>query len=207
MANRRSLGEPHAKLSDLGTQSQLLPQLYRCYVIYGMNYWAVAIPFVIYLASWGMCSNSPQPKPALTVSGYDTATGIVFVYAVAVPVDPRALPFLRWGDAYYSIALSLNTLLTLMLIMRLVLHSKNIRRAMGDQDGTSRLYKQIIRILVESGALYAASLVLLVGSWATPNGPSVSQFVTMQILPEVQVRTVPLLPRTTPDAFFQRWGK
>ena len=156
-----------------------------------MNYWAVAIPFVIYLASWGMCSNSPQPKPALTVSDYDTATGIISIYVGALPVSPPVLPYLRWGDAYYSIAVSLNVLLTLMLISRLVLHSKNIRRAMGYQDGASGLYKQIITMLVESGALYAASFVLLVGPWASG---SVVQYITFQITPEIQVRTIFSLP-------------
>ena len=81
-----------------------------------------------------------------------------------------------------------------MLITRLVLHSKNIRRAMGDQDGASGLYKQIITILVESGALYATGCVLLLGSWAVPNGPGVAALVAFQILPEVQVRTIFPLP-------------
>ena len=95
--------------------------------------------------------------------------------------------YVRWGDAYYSIALSLNVLLTLMLITRLVLHSKNIRSVMGTQDGASGLYKTIITMLVESGALYAASFVLLVGSWA---GQSLVELVTFQIIPEIQVRAI-----------------
>ena len=155
-----------------------------------MNYWAVAIPFVIYLATWGTCSNSPQPKPALTVSGYDTATGIAVIYAEALSYD-GILFYDRWGDAYYPIALSLNVLLTLMLITRLVLHSKNIRSAMGAQDGASGLYKTIVTMLVESGALYAASFVLLLGPWASQ---SVVENFAIQILPEIQVRTILLLP-------------
>ena len=165
-------------------------QLYRCYIIYGMNYWAVAIPFVIYLASWGTCSNSPRPKAALTVSDYDSATGIAAIYADALSYS-GLITFPYWNNAYYSIALSLNALLTLMLITRLVLHSKNIRRAMGDQDGASGLYKAIITMLVESGALHAASFVLFVGPSASG---SIVQLATFPILPEIQVRTVFPLP-------------
>ena len=62
VAGRWPFGEFRVKLSRLDIQPGLLPQLYRCYVIYGMNYWAIAFPFVIYLASWGMCSNSLQIK-------------------------------------------------------------------------------------------------------------------------------------------------
>jgi hypothetical protein len=102
------------------------------------------------------------------------------------------LPALLWGDAYYSIALSLNLLLTLMIITRLVLHSKNIRSALGAQHGVGGLYKTIIAMLVESCALYAVSFVLLVAPWASQN---VIQLITFQILPELQVRSVFLLPR------------
>ena len=78
-----------------------------------------------------------------------------------------------------------------MLVTRLVLHSKNIRRAMGGQDGASGLYKQIITMPVDSGSLYAASFVLLVGPWA---GGSDVELITAQALPEIQVRTVFRLP-------------
>ena len=35
-------------------------QLYRCYLIYAMKYWIVALPFLMYLASLGMYSSPPQ---------------------------------------------------------------------------------------------------------------------------------------------------
>ena len=35
-------------------------QLYRCFVIYSMNYWVIAFPCLMYLASMGTYSNSPQ---------------------------------------------------------------------------------------------------------------------------------------------------
>ena len=155
-----------------------------------MNYWAVAIPFVIYLASWGTCSNSPQPKVVLVLSNYNAATGIAVIYA-SVLLYPDILRYDRWSDAYYPIALSLNVLLTLMLITRLVLHSKNIRSAMGTQGGVSGLYKTIITMLVESGALYATSFVLFLGPSTAQNDV---QEVTLQILPAIQVCTVLLLP-------------
>ena len=91
-----------------------------------------------------------------------------------------------------------------MLITRLVLHSKNIRRAMGDQGGAIGLYKQIITMLVESGALYTASFVLLIGSLAAPDGPTVVENITFQILPEVQVRHVFPLPGAASDVLIQR---
>ena len=123
-----------------------------------------------------------KPTAALTISDYGAATGILLLYS------GEAYYGQYWGDAYYSIALSLNALLTLMLITRLVLHSKNIRCVMGDQGGASGLYKAIITMLVESGALYAASFALLVGSCASQS--EVLQLIIPQITPGTQVRTV-----------------
>lgn len=37
-----------------------LLQLYRCYVIYAMNYWVVAFPCLMYLTSLGTHSDSPR---------------------------------------------------------------------------------------------------------------------------------------------------
>lgn len=37
-----------------------LIQLYRCYIICSMNYWAIAFPCLMYLASFGACSSPPQ---------------------------------------------------------------------------------------------------------------------------------------------------
>ena len=54
---------------------------------------------------------------------------------------------------YFSISLSLNVLLTLMIVIRLILHTRNIRAAMGIA-GSGRLSKAIVTMLIESCALY-----------------------------------------------------
>ena len=120
-----------------------------------------------------------------------TATGIAYIYADTVQTGPDMFQSRKWGDVYYPIAFSLNVVLTLMIIMRLFLHRKDIRRALGDQIGAGRLYKEIITMFVESGALYAASIVLYLGTWATG---SVAMPVVVGILYEVQVRTALPLP-------------
>jgi hypothetical protein len=56
---------------------------------------------------------------------------------------------------YYSISLSVNILLTLMIIGRLVLHNRNIRKAIGASSGHGGLYTAIVTMLVESASLYA----------------------------------------------------
>lgn len=70
--------------------------------------------------------------------------------------------------SYYLICLSLNMLLTLMIIARLILHSRKIRHTTGTSDG---LYSNIVTMLVESYALYAVTLLsyivpLALANWA-----------------------------------------
>ena len=87
-----------------------------------------------------------------------------------------------FGLPYLSISVSLNILLTLMIIIRLVVYSRNIRTAMG-VTGTSGLCKAIATMFIESCALYAVSLVLVPG---LPGSGIVDAF--LPVLAHTQVR-------------------
>ena len=108
--------------------------------------------------------------------------GIVLVYQTATAYT------IPWSAlSYYSISLSLNILLTLMIVIRLVLHARNTHTAMGI-SGIGGLCNAIITMLIESCAIYAVGSSLVIGSWAARN--SVMNLF-MGILPETQVRALP----------------
>ena len=89
------------------------------------------------------------------------------------------------GVPYFSISLALNIILTLVIVARLILHSRNLREATGAPATTGRLYNTIITMLIESCALYAVALLLYIGSyWA--DAAVVATF--WSILTEAQVR-------------------
>ena len=107
-----------------------------------------------------------------------TGMGILSVWGI----DINQLPVLV---IYFSITLSLNVLLTLMIVVRLVLCSRNIRTAMGHPAGIGGLYKTTTTMLIESSALFAVCSLLVV----IPAGvyhPIASVFT--RILAEIQVR-------------------
>lgn len=120
--------------------------LYRCYITYATNYWIIALPCFMYLATFGV--------------------GILFIYELSQPVTSSSVPIQTFGMPFYSISPSLNVILTLTIVTRLALHSRNVRNAMGAMTGTSSLYKAIITMLVESCALYAATYLLFIVPWA-----------------------------------------
>lgn len=63
---------------------------------------------------------------------------------------------------YYSISLSLNIILTILIATRLIRHSRNIRKAIGPGKG-SGLYNTVVTMLVESCVLYAVASLLFMG--------------------------------------------
>jgi len=100
----------------------------------------------------------------------------------------------RFGTPYLSISVSLNVLLTLMIVIRLVLHGRNIRAATGSGAGISGLYKSVSTMLIESCALFAmTSLVVVVAlSGAARSYPGAYVVdIFFPILAEIQVRAFP----------------
>lgn len=137
--------------------------LYRCYVIYSMNYWVMILPCLLYFASIAM--------------------GVVYIYQDSRPWDGN-LTSPNFATAYFSIFLALNVLLTLLVVARLVLHSQNVRKAMGFSNGVTGFYTAIITMLVESYALYAAVILSFIVSQAL-NSPVV--LISSKIFGSVQV--------------------
>ena len=72
-----------------------------------------------------------------------------------------------------------------MIIIRLIMHARNTRTAMG--GGICGLYQPIVTMLIESCALYAVSSLLVIG---TLGGGSPAVGIFLFILPEIQVRTL-----------------
>ena len=97
-----------------------------------------------------------------------TATGIVYTYWWSRPgtIIVNSTVTANLGRSYFTVSFALNVLLTSMIVIRLILHKRNIRNAMGALAGAGQLYGAIITILVESSALYALSFLLFFVPWA-----------------------------------------
>ena len=123
----------------------------------------------------------------------------------------------RFAVPYLSISVSLNVLLTLMIVVRLVLHGRNIRAATGSAVGISGLYKVVSTMLIESCALFAVNSLLVVGTLAAAGHYSNINMVLngdylvnilFPILAETQVRAFsrPQSPDQLPDVLVDRTG-
>ena len=107
--------------------------------------------------------------------------GIVFDYQSSI----LNLTSTAWsGLPYYTISLSLNILLTIMIVIRLAVHTRNVRNVLGIR-GTGGVYKAVVTMLIESCVISAVSSLLVIGPWAA-DSPITNVFLA--ILPETQVR-------------------
>jgi hypothetical protein len=125
------------------------------------------------------------PIVTLSANFADIAMGILLAYKTSQPSSIWNSLEVNIGIPYFSIAVSLNVILTLMIVARLVLHGRNFRDAMGTPARASGLYKAIITILIESSAIYAVTSLLFIGPWIAKNRAS---DIFLPILAEVQVR-------------------
>lgn len=138
---------------------------YRCHVIYGKSYRIMALPFLIYLAS--------------------LATGSVAIAQIIRP-NINLHSTVLFDPIFLSISLALAILLTLMIIVRLFLHGRNLRHATGSFTDASRPYNAIVTMFVESYSLYAVTFVVSLGL-AYAGNPL--QFTFSPILAVIQVIT------------------
>ena len=105
--------------------------------------------------------------------------------------------------AYMSISISLNILLTLMIVVRPILHGRNICVAMGFPAGISGLYTTTPTMPVESSALFAAAASLLVIISWTVDSTVTNGFLPIlskaQVCPFPQHRPLGKLPYVTTE--------
>lgn len=126
-----------------------------------------------------------NPIEILSADAIDAVVGIIFVYQTSQPDSIRDSLAASTGIPNNAISVSLNVLLTLMIAVRLILHGKNIRNAMGSADRSNGLYKAIVTMLIESSTLYSVNSLLFIGPWGA--GSWVAD-IFVPILAETQVR-------------------
>ena len=119
--------------------------------------------------------------------------GIMLIYQTSQPEssiwNSVAISF---GVPYFSISLSLNILLTLLIVAWLAMHRKDIRNATGAPAGASGLYETIVAVFVESCAIYAVISLLFVVPWGAKSHVA---DIFLPILAEVQVRFLFVFPQ------------
>ena len=158
-----------------------------------MNHWVMALPCLMYLASVGTCSSTLQAGGDTLINITDVAVGAAHIYQYSAVNYPVVITN-NFNTSHLSICLSLNILLTLMIVVRLVVHIRNFRKATRSLEGFSGLHDAAataVAMLIESYALYAVALLLYIVPWAIDN---VVVYLFSKVLGTIQVRSVVTFP-------------
>ena len=119
----------------------------------------------MYLGSFGKHLVFCKINATLGADVIDVVMGIL-TYNLAGSKDVSySSAVTNFGLPCLSITISLNILLTLMIVIRLILHTRNIRTAMGI-TGIGGLSKAVVTMLVESCALHTMSSLFVFAPWA-----------------------------------------
>ena len=154
-----------------------------CYLCHELLDHRLPMPDVPRL-SWCVLESS-QVMVRVSANAGAAAAGIMFLYYQTSQPTYQSPVASSFRYPYFAISLGLNITLTLMIVIRLVLRSRNIRNAMGAPAITTGLCKAALTVLVESSALYALSFLLFIVPWAAGSTVSV---IFLPILANVQVR-------------------
>ncbi|KAJ7699276.1 hypothetical protein B0H17DRAFT_1006214 [Mycena rosella] len=154
--NRNAPGGPTAyALSQYGKPITVVPNaaaiindwlaagflLYRCVVIFHLNFAIVALPILMYLGSIAM-SVMVLFRESSPHSHFWTSTTVDF------------------GIPYYALSAALNVLITIMITTRLLLYRQALKKTLGNEHALSVPFASIASMLVESSVLYAATSIL-----------------------------------------------
>lgn len=139
-------------------------QLYRCYIIWSETYSVLILPCLIYLGSVA-CAIALLVFAANPGAMYSSHTVQVF------------------GTANWTLSLSLNVIVTVLIAGRLIYYRTRLREVLGPNHG--KVYTTILAITVESAALYAIFELMALVAFLT-NSPTENVFFPM--LGNVQVR-------------------
>jgi hypothetical protein len=109
--------------------------------------------------------------------------GILFDIVSAQPTGFFSAIAMKIALAYFSLTLTLNLLLTLMICLRIWGYQRLIRESLGADYG--KQYTSITTMFIESAALYTAVSIAVLATFAT--GSTLSQ-IFLGIAPCCQVR-------------------
>ncbi|KAI0292631.1 hypothetical protein B0F90DRAFT_1920266 [Multifurca ochricompacta] len=123
--------------------------IYRCWLIWGKNYFVIIIPSLCAVAGFACLAESLH----LLLGINPTA-----------PVAPNSLVPL--ATAGYSLPLATNVLVTLLIISRIWYLSPVSNPNLRGIPPPSRTARHVIDIVVESGALYLVTQAIFVGLFA-----------------------------------------
>ncbi|KII90895.1 hypothetical protein PLICRDRAFT_684125 [Plicaturopsis crispa FD-325 SS-3] len=138
--------------------------VYRCYIVWQMNHAVVYVPAALFLA--------------------DIAVGIWWCYTLSTVgpgQDFHTAHLSRLVTSFYAITLGLTSICTALIAYRI----RKIQMCVASYCPTDSRLTQVVALVVESGAIYSACLVVMI---VTYSSESPAMFIFLNLFSAVIVR-------------------
>jgi len=155
-------GGPIAYINALGSPTYLLKStvyalqtligdsciIYRCFIVWQRNIWVILLPLL------------------LLVSCIVTGAGVLTNFSRISP-NTEVFSLTKWVATFFTMSLATNVICTVLISFRIW----SVDRATGTCRQSESTLRPVLAVVVESGAIYSASLVALLAtflshSWA-----------------------------------------
>jgi len=119
--------------------------IYRLWIIWGYSYLIIIVPMLVFLAS--------------------TAMSILTIYQTAQPgASLWSQSAVSFAVPYWSLSISLNILVTIGIVYRLISMMKKVRTALSKSH--AKMYTSISAMVIESAALYSITGMIFIICYA-----------------------------------------
>ncbi|KAJ2932982.1 hypothetical protein H1R20_g4130, partial [Candolleomyces eurysporus] len=117
--------------------------IYRCYIIFNKRWWVVILPILMWLAT-AVCSGVT-----------------VYIEATIGSGDLGQSQFEPFISSTLSLTLATNVITTALIVYRIYKIQSRAANHTVSTGSTSSPYSRLIRTLIECGAMYTASIIVL----------------------------------------------
>ncbi|KAJ6612711.1 hypothetical protein B0H10DRAFT_2278854 [Mycena sp. CBHHK59/15] len=163
---------PGGPIAFLGVEFSLPFNIVGQIVFTAENLLADALLFwrchVIWSAQTANYANYVMAFPALMFLG-SLAMGIVFGIETASPNGLFGSITAAFGIPYFAISLSLNIILTLLIVGRIYHHQRSMNALFGHEQSYGRHYQLLLTMFIESAAMFSLISILLLITFALGN--------------------------------------
>ncbi|THU86779.1 hypothetical protein K435DRAFT_970155 [Dendrothele bispora CBS 962.96] len=133
--------------------------IWRCWVVWGRNWWVTIIPTLGTLAGIALAIISIH----IQVQASQNRDPLLLV--------KQASDFVHFSTAYFSISIATSLITTLLITLRIFLVEISVVKAGMRSSASGRnAYRAVIEIIVEAAVLYSITLLIMVCFISTKNG-------------------------------------
>ena len=160
-----------------------ISQIYRCSVVWQHNIWIIILPILLWISCAGKWHilRIRTDKGWRNCSNLVTGVGVIISYSKASS-EARVFSFVGWTTSFYVATLATNVICTctssysdpisfidftysVMIAFRIW----SVDRANRKYRETKSTLKPVLAVVIESGAIYSASLTILLAVYLSDN--------------------------------------